>query len=107
MLLPRPEIKIATRRTSRIVRRGPVLGRVPRRGLAADGAAAPTVSDAADFEQGFPRSFEPRANLFHLFGIDNHRHADPAIECPPHFFRCDVATPMNQRDNRRQWLSAG
>src|SRR5205085_3562260 len=48
MLLPRPEIRIATRFGSRIVGHGPVVVRVPAACAPADSAASVPFLDAAD-----------------------------------------------------------
>ena len=102
MLLPRPEIRIATRFGSRIVRRGPILGapQVP--------AWPQTVQprwpafDPADLEDRFARAFERAVTASVACRRNDHRHADAAVEGPRHFFRGDPAALLQQREDRRQ-----
>src|SRR5690348_16394268 len=101
MLLPRPEIRIATRLGSRIVSRGPVLRRVPRAGLAVDGAAALTRFDAPDLHG---RGGARRARNFRR---DDHGHADAAVERPRHLLGRDVPAALEEREDRRQLPALG
>src|SRR4051794_19107418 len=96
MLLPLPEIKMAPRRESRMVRRGPVPVGVPRPGTAADGAATRAGFDAADLECAAKRV---RYSL-RTFRIDDYDHADAAIEGARHFLRRNPAALLQQLEDR-------
>src|SRR3954451_17603124 len=97
MLLPLPEIKIATRRESRMVGRGPVPVGVPRPGTAADGAATRSGFDPANLECAVERA----RYSFRNAGLDDHRHADAAIEGSCHFLGRDPSTLLQQLEDRR------
>src|SRR5689334_19599433 len=100
MLLPRPEIRTATRFGSRIVRRGPVLGRVPAARPAAHGAAALPFFDAADFEHLLARAFEQGAHCGHFAFRDDRDHADAAVEGPRHFPGGNPAALLKEAEDR-------
>src|SRR5688500_13397989 len=107
MLLPRPEIRIATRRGSPAFRSGmmsdgPVLARAPAAGRAADRAAAPAAFDMADQGDGFAGSLEGLDDRLG-FGLgDDRRHADAAVEGPRHFRRGELSAAGKKREDRRQ-----
>src|SRR4051794_11721942 len=96
MLLPLPEIRIATRHESRIVRRGPMPVGVPHTGTAADGAATPSLLDEANLECAAERG----RYIFRNARVDAHRHANAAIEGARHFFRRDAAALLQQLEDR-------
>src|SRR3954453_6835930 len=96
MLLPLPEIKMATRRESRMVGRGPVPVGVPRPGTAADGAATRSGFEAADLECAAKRA----RYIFRTFRIDDYDHADAAIEGARHFLGRDPAALLQQLEDR-------
>src|SRR5437763_654333 len=96
MLLPLPEIKIAIRRESRMVGRGPVPVGVPPAGTAADGAATRAGFDAANLECAAERA----RYIFRNTGFDDYRHANPAIERSRHFLWRDPAALLQQLEDR-------
>src|SRR5690242_6631583 len=100
MLLPRPEIRIATRFGSRIVRCGPILGRVPGAGPACHGAAATSFFDPADPEGSFAGTLDGAHNVVRSVRSDDHDHADAAVESARHFLGCDVSTFLKKCKNR-------
>jgi hypothetical protein len=97
MLLPRPEIRIATRFGSRIVGRGPVLWRIPRSRRACDGAAAPAFFDLPN-----PEGVKLFLNRFCILGGDDHNHPNAAIEGPRHFLGLEPSALLKKRENRGQ-----
>src|SRR5260221_7046320 len=99
MLLPRPETRMATRFGSRIVGDGPVLGRVPGTRLAAHGAAAMPLLDAANLGCAVERG----GNSLRKAGFDDHRHADPAVKRSRHFLGSDPPASLQQGKDRRQF----
>src|SRR5437773_4224330 len=90
MLLPRPEIRMATRLGSRIVRRG--------RAFTCDRAPAHALLDPPDLEHGLAGAFEQRCDLRRQFGRNDHRHADAAVESPHHFFGGDLSTGLKHHE---------
>src|SRR5579884_3972522 len=102
MLLPRPEIRTPTRRGSCIVRRGPVLGRVPRAVLAFHRAAAAAGFDSSDLEDALAGAFEVPRDFIQLVRAIDHGHADAAVERARHLFRSDASCILKQREDRRQ-----
>src|SRR3954447_19155091 len=96
MLLPRPEIRMATRLGSCIVCRGPILCGIPGSCRPCDGAAALTRFDPAELEHGFARAFENGRHLRRPFRRDNDGHADPAIEGPRHLLWSDPSSLLQQ-----------
>src|SRR6476620_5711272 len=107
MLLPRPEIRIATRFGSRIVSCRQVLQRVPWSGPPVHGAAAFATFDAADLEDGFTSAFEQVRNLVDVFGRNNHRHSDAAVEGSNHLLGDDASSLLEENKNRGQFPSPG
>src|SRR5579884_2803941 len=107
MLLPRPEMRMATRFGSRIVGHGPVLRGVPGARVSVDGAAAGALFDAADLEHRLAGALKRRGECLCLFGSDDRGHAYAAVEDPRHFFRSDVSALLEQREDRRQLAPAG
>src|SRR5690348_3042417 len=99
MLLPRPEMRIATRFGSRIVRRGPVLGRVPGPRLTGNGAAAGAFLDAADFECSLAAALEQARHLSRKLRSNHDGHADSAVKRPRHFLGGDVAAFLQERED--------
>src|SRR6185437_15109390 len=102
MLLPRPEIRIATRFGSRIVSRGPVLRGIPRAGLAVDGAAARALFNATDLEDRLLEAENRVSDGLHLAFVGDHRHSDAAVERARHLLRSDSAALLQEREDRRQ-----
>src|SRR5436305_12140267 len=98
MLLPRPEIRMATRLGSCIVCRGPILCGIPASCRPCDGAAALTGFDPADLEHGFACAFEDGRHFICLLRRDDDGHTDPAIEGPRHFLCSDTPTLLQQRE---------
>src|SRR5688572_30350916 len=81
MLLPRPEIRTATRRLSAmVVGRGPGVARAPGFSFALDGAAALAWFDLADPMDGFASLGERIRHGVHVGGGHDGDHADAAIE---------------------------
>src|SRR5438552_2537686 len=107
MLLPRPEIRMATRLGSRIMCRGPFSGRVPRSGTPPNGAAPLPRLDTPDFEDGLARTFECIGDGRNLTGADDHRHSNAAVEGARHLFRRDSAALLEEREYARQLPPAG
>src|SRR6185312_3501485 len=107
MLLPRPEMKMATRFGSRIVGRVPVLRGVPRASLSMNGAATLTLFDAADLQHRLACALKHRLDCICLLGSDDHGHAYAAVEGSRHFLRSNVPALLKQRKDRRQFASAG
>src|SRR6478672_13212130 len=101
MLLPRPEIRIATRLTSRIVGRGPVLRSVPRAGLAVNRASARALLDAADLQHRFACTFELGGHGGGKLRSDDQHHADAAIERARHLVGSNRAALLEQSEYRR------
>src|SRR6185369_9266796 len=79
MLLPRPEIRTATRFESRMVGGGPALAR--------DRAAALPGFDPADAKDGFPSPFERSRDPIDLRFADDQGHSDSAVERSRHLLR--------------------
>src|SRR5437763_16549383 len=99
MLLPRPEIRIATRLGSRIVTGGPILSGVPRARRATHVAASLAKFDPPNLDDSFSSSFESIGHGVEFVGLDDRDHADPAIECAGHFFRRDVPGLLQRLDD--------
>src|SRR6185295_18252302 len=102
MLLPRPEIRIATRFGSRIVGRGPVLARAPCSCRSVDGAAPLAFLDAADLERGLAGALERVVDLGRILRRDQDSHSDTAVEGPRHFFRSDPPARLQRCENGGQ-----
>src|SRR5574338_1114351 len=101
MLLPRPEIRTATRFGSRIVRDGPVLGRSPGPRAAANGAASSALLDAADLEHSLHLvRVQPLEKRVRFAGIYDPRHSDSAVEGARQLLRADPAARLQQREDR-------
>src|SRR6185369_8621114 len=79
MLLPRPEIRTATRFESRMVGGGPAFAR--------DRAAALPGFDAADAKDGFSSPVERSCDPIGLRFAHDQSHSDPAVERARHFLR--------------------
>src|SRR5438477_5613399 len=94
MLLPRPEIRMATRLGSRIVGCG--------RAFTCDRAPARALLDPPDLEHRLAGAFEQRCDLRRLFGRNDHNHADAAVESPRHFFRRNSSALLKHRKYPRQ-----
>src|SRR4051794_19438624 len=92
MLLPRPEIRTATRFGSRIVGRGPP--------LAGDRAAAPAFVDSPDFDRKFTSFFQRAVDVARTFGRHDVDHANSAIERARHFLRSDPASRLQHGEDR-------
>src|SRR5206468_11380592 len=101
MLLPRPEIRMATRFGSRIVRRGPILRGVPCSGSAGHRAAARTFFDPPYLKHLFVDFAETARNAVRLLSSDDHGHADAAIERPRHLLRSDPACLLEECEDGR------
>src|SRR5688500_1650749 len=99
MLLPRPEIRIATRFGSAMMALGPVPVRSPTSRGAADGAAPAPGFDPADLDHGLARAFEVPGDFVLEFGAGDHRHSDAAVEGPRHFAGLDAAALLEDRKN--------
>src|SRR5258708_34106869 len=102
MLLPRPEMRIATQPGLRIVDDGPILGGIPAARLACHRAAARTFLDPADCEYCFAGTFQCLSDRVGLFCTNNHRHSNSAVERPRHFFRRKSTAFLKQRENKRE-----
>src|SRR5690242_17190396 len=102
MLLPRPEIRIATRLGSRIVRRGPIRGRIPASCRPADGTPSRALLDPTDLEHGLAGTFERRADLCGGVAMHDHSHAHPAVERARHFFSSYPTAALQLAENLRQ-----
>src|SRR3954470_791559 len=98
MLLPRPEIRIATRLGSRMVGRGPIPIAVPCAGLAADGAAATAFLDSSDLEDCLARALQIVRHAVRRFRRDDHGHADAAVEGPRHLLRRQASALLQERE---------
>src|SRR4051812_42502619 len=90
MLLPRPEMRMATRVLSLwgslMAGGGPILRWAPGACTASHAAAASAGLDASDVEHLLAGAFEARRHLRCLVAGENDGHADPAVEGPRHFF---------------------
>src|SRR5579859_5645005 len=102
MLLPRPEMRIATRLGLRIVGDGPILSGVPNASLAFHSAAAGAFLNPANRKYGFTRTLEIRDNAGDFIGRDNHCHSNPAVERAGHFLRRNSPTFLEQDENAWQ-----
>ena len=107
MLLPRPEMRIATRRGSRIVSDGPVLGSVPSADLPVHRAAPPALFDAADLKHGFSGAFEFGSDHGGMLGSRDHGHADAAIEGPRELAGGDGPALLKKGEDGRQRPARG
>src|SRR5829696_6377420 len=103
MLLPRPEIRIATDFGSRIVGDGPVSRRIPAACASLDRAATFAGLDPADAEHDLSCTFERNRDLVGLLLGNHDGHADSAIEGSRHLLRLEVTAFLEKREN--QWES--
>src|SRR5688572_21563043 len=101
MLLPRPEMRIATRRGSGMMRDGPAFVGAPA-GRALDRAATASLHNFADAADGFAGGFEICFNGVNILCCDDGDHADAAIEGAHHFRRGEVAALDKQAEKARQ-----
>src|SRR4051812_16257825 len=98
MLLPRPEIRIATRFGSRMMGRGPSFGvAAPRWGSdtrvtgTTDRASAFTSLNSTNLPVGFLCARVTDGELREVVLTDDGNHSYAAVECPYHFLRRDIA----------------
>src|SRR5262245_45928431 len=94
MLLPRPEMRTATRFESRMVGRESSCG--------ANAAAAQARLDAADVEYRLARGFERVSNTVRLAAADDGDHSDPAVEGAHHFLGRDLPAGAEFGEDRGQ-----
>src|SRR3954452_23126028 len=91
---------MATRLWSRIVCRGPILGRIPRVRRAGDGAASAAFINSADFKHVFlGGAFQLSNENLSSVRTNNHDHADPTVEGPRLFLWSDSASLLQQAKN--------
>src|SRR5690242_12999613 len=102
MLLPRPEIRIATRRGSGIVVGDPILRRAPASCGAADRAATLPSFDAADAEDGLACAFQLIGHMIDDVLSNDDDHADAAVEGARHLLRSDRAALTQEFEHRRE-----
>src|SRR5438270_12812022 len=104
MLLPRPEIRTATRLGSCIVGGGPVLRRIPGPGVAANGAAAWAAFDPADLKHVFfSGALQLTRDGAGRIRRDDHGHTDAAVERARHLFGRDPAAQLEELENCRKF----
>src|SRR5687767_11022204 len=102
MLVPRPEIRMATRVGSRMVAGGPLVIRTPAAGGAAHRAATLAVFDCAD---AVNRLAAPRQGLGGSIGFglgDDGHHPDAAVESACHLGCGEGSTLLKASEDRRQ-----
>src|SRR5215217_2160458 len=102
ILLPRPEIRIATDFGSRIVGDGPVSRRNPAACASLDGAATFAGFDPADAEHALSCTFERNRDFVGLLLGNHDGHADSAIEGPRHLLRREVTAFLDKREDQRE-----
>src|SRR5215472_2534045 len=100
MLLPRPEIRMATRLGSRIVGSAPVPGRAPAAAAAVHRAAARSLFDPADLEPVLVP--ERRSYGLALVRFDDQHHSNSAVEGPRHFLGLDLPSGLELGEDRRK-----